>query len=77
MCCTVFNLNRAHFEQLPIFTFRITISYKKNGFFTRNTPGNRLISNSFCPIEIIISLANNFVRCATNVTRKNCLNVNR
>ena len=77
MCCTVFNLYRAFFEQLSIFTFCITISYKKKAFFARNTPGNRLISNSFCPTEIIIILVNKFVRCATNLTRKNCLNVNR
>ena len=77
MCCTVFNLDRAFFEQLSIFTFCITISYKKKAFFARNTPGNRLISNSFCPRGIIISMVNNFVRYATNVTRKNCLDVNR
>lgn len=77
MCCTVFNLDRALFEQLSIFTFCITISYKKKAFFARITPGNRLISNSFCPIEIIISLVNKFVRYATNVIRKNCLIVNR
>lgn len=77
MRCTVFNLNWRHFEQFRLFTFCITISYKKTVIFARNAPGNRLISNSLCPIETIIFRVNNFVRCATNLTRKNCLIVNR
>jgi len=61
---------------LRFFTLGITISYKKSDFFARNAPCNRLISNSFCPTEIIIIMVNKFVHCATNLTRKNCLNVN-
>ena len=77
MRCMIFNLNRWYFEQSRLFTSCITISYKKTDIFARNAPSNRLISNSFCPIEIIIIMVNKFVRCTTNLTRKNCLDVHR
>ena len=73
----LFNPICCHFKQSRLFTFCITISYKKMVIFTRNALRNRLISDSFCLTEIIIIVVNKFVRYTTNLTRKNCLNVNR